>query len=302
MTEMGEHPQLTQAREFAHQMRELSRRSPDKVGLAVHVNGAPELTLLSSRAMRVRSMSKTAIGLAYAREVANDPSFAKKTVKLAEIDRVGPGYFDGGAHANWKASLAEGEEVSHAAIARGMLQDSSNTCTQFMLDVLGHDKVNAIATEHGVGLEFRHMYDEVHHPMRASTTDMAKLMDGIAIKESPAVQSVFAEVTLPFQVRSVAHGDGLGFGKGGSASNMLGHDLNYSWHVHAQGKPVSAAFMTNGLDAATLRYMEERMPAFACEASCNEGFRQECATMFRRGAAILAHGGEILGKTGRIHL
>jgi len=303
MPDVTEHPQLIQAHEFAEKLRELARTSPDKVAFAVHAEGTPEVSLFANRPMRLSSVSKAAIGLAYAREVAKDPSFATKTVGINAVDKVDPGYFDGGAHAAWKETLPAGaQEVSHEAIARGMLHESSNTCTQYMLDLLGHEKVNAITTEHGLELQpFTKVYDELRAPLRGSASDTMKLMSSIATKETPAVRSAFQSVALPFHVISVGHGEAAGFGKGGAGIMALAqghrHDFNYAWHVEHNGKPVSACLLTNNLKPQEMEFLEKRFASFACESSCNAGFRAKCASLFEKCITSASHGMGLLKKT-----
>lgn len=307
MSDASIHPQLIEAREFAEKLREISRNAPDKVSLAAYVDGVPEIELLANRPMRLRSVSKTAIGLAYAREVASNPAFASKTIPLDVLQRLDTGVYDGGAHAAWQAALSLGTtEVSHETIARGMLQDSSNICTQHMLDALGVEKVNAAVAEHGIAWqEFGHGFDEVANPLRGTASDTARLMHGIATKETAKVQSILSSVAMPFSVESVEHGGAQGFGKGGSAiipkrGGGYSHDFNYAWQVVHEGKPVNIALMTNNLDDFTKLYLDKRFGAFACESSCNAGFRAECSAMFRAGAAIFAHGGELLAKAAQL--
>jgi hypothetical protein len=299
-----EHPQLTEARAFAEKLCELARTSPDKVALAIHAEEVP-VSLFANRPMRLRSAYKTAIGLAYAREVARDPSFASKMVSIGAVDKVDPGHFDGGAHANWKATLPAGtHEVSHEAIAKGMLQESSNACTQYMLDLVGHEKVNAILAEHTLELDpFGKVYDELRNPLRGSASDTAKLMSVIATKESPAVRSAFQSIALPFRAISVEHGGAAGFGKGGSGIMPIPdaaghrHDFNYIWHVEHNGKPVSVSLLTNSLETPTKEFLEARFASFACESSCNSGFRAHCAGMFEHCIASASRDVALLKKT-----
>lgn len=303
MSATTEHPQLIEAREFAGKLRELARTSPSKVSLLVQAEGAPAVSLFANRPMRMRSVYKSAIGLAYAREVAKDPSFATKAVSLDLIDKVDPGYFDGGAHANWKATLPAGAtETTHEAVAKGMLHQSSNTCTQYMLDAIGHDKVNAIIAEQGLELQpFAKAYDELRAPLRGNAADTVKLMNGIATKEAPAVRSAFQAVALPFHVISVDHGEAVGFGKGGSGIMAVPggshrHDFNYAWQVEHNRKPVSASLMLNNLGTPEKEFLEKRFASFACESTCNSGFRAECAAMFEKCIASASHGMALLKK------
>lgn len=281
MTNNPIHPQTEEAREFADKLLELAVASPEKIALLVKADDSP-VQLNSDQSMRLRSVYKMAIGLAYAREVVNNPEFASQSVPVTEIDASKPGYYDGGGNDAWKATLPTNAQfVTHADTARGMLQQSCNACTQYMLNIIGADKVNALLDELGLSSQrFSSSYDELNAPMHGSAADISLLIDDIATKESPPVRQAFLNVALPFAVRSVNNGEAQGFGKGGSGiipgphGDSI-HDFNYSWHVTHNGKPVSVTLHANDLDTPTKEYLEKRFASFACEISCNPDFRKE---------------------------
>ena len=126
---------------------------------------------------------------------------------------------------------------------------------------------------------------------------MAKLMGAIGTKETPVARSAFQSVALPFRVISVEHGEAVGCGKGGSASMpVLGglggyrHDYNYAWCAEHNGKPVSVCLLTNNLEPSANEFLTQRFASFACESSCNSGFRAQCASMFEQSNVSPLHG------------
>lgn len=298
--------QLTEAHEFLEKLRELSREAPGKVGLSIQSAEAP-IVHFAGTDMRLRSTAKTAIALAYAHEVAKDPSFASKTVDIAEVHKVNPGYYDGGAHEAWTNQHAASPHVTHEQIAQGMMHHSSNTCTQYMLDVIGHEKVNRIMADHKLDLpEFSAKYDELHAPLKGSAHEMVKLVDVVAHKEPPAVREAFKSVTHPLHVISAEHGEAHGFGKGGSGIRaLLGsagqkHDLNIVWHTEHNGKPLSACLLLNDMKPAASGFMHQRLGSFMCEASCNTGFRARCAEVLGHMVPMVEHAMSHI-KSGHLH-
>ncbi|SFM11010.1 D-alanyl-D-alanine carboxypeptidase [Salibacterium qingdaonense] len=73
-----------------------------------------------------------------------------KKVKVEDLDVL---YFentDGGAHPRWKTENNIGDEVNLFQIAQGMMQFSSNACTDFLFHELGADRINHTLTKYSL--------------------------------------------------------------------------------------------------------------------------------------------------------
>ena len=271
--------QIQQAKEFLGKISEITRRHPDRVALALHIDGIPLVDRFSQRPMRLRSVQKMIIALAYARKVASEPSLAAKMVEIAEVDKANPPYFDAGAHEAWKTTQGQATSIPMDKIAKGMMIQSSNACTQYMMDVLGIENINSIISEYDLKiLPLSRTFDELNAPLHGNANDMVKLLENIATHEFPVVRSQFEQIAK-HRLISANHGEAKGFGKGGSGliqDLSAKHDLNYALCVtNQEGKRISVCLLTNNLDTQTNNYLEERLTAFMCEISCNKDMQQQ---------------------------
>ncbi len=281
MNQTNSHPQIQKAKEFISKLKELAGHSPEKIAFSVKAQDE-SVMFNPTQPMRLRSSYKLVIALAYAQKVADDSNFASEEVPIAEVDACDPGYYDGGAKEAWKSTLPEGAKyVASADIARGMLQQSCNACTQYMLNAVGVDRVNRILDELRIeSTRFSEQYDELRFPLRGTSTDMVTLINHIAELKPSSAKQALDDVVLPFRVCSVGHGDAQGFGKDGSGTMLstdesFMHDYNFVWHVNHDGNPISVAFFSNDIDSDTREYLAERFASFACEISCNPELRAE---------------------------
>ena len=277
---------MEQAIEFAEKLREIASVSPERVALLVHENNKPSISVNADHNLRLRSVKKLAIGLGYAQKAVSDPAIAATSVPLETLGT--PRYYDGGAHEEWKKSLAvqmDGkgtipQTASLEEVAQGMMQYSSNNCTEHLINALGTDNLNALCEKHNIHTEnFTPIYDELHAPAHGTAADMVKLCETIAASPEPVrerMQSIAQHTFI---------GGAKGFGKGGSGiiidNGTQIHDLNYAWHAKQKGRDITACFLTNDLPAETAGFLEERLVPFLNECSTNRTFLEHCADLFK---------------------
>lgn len=63
-------------------------------------------------------------------------------IKLNSLDKFYIENTDGGAHPSWERSINNSDEVSLMEVAKGMMQFSSNACTDYLISKIGVDIIN----------------------------------------------------------------------------------------------------------------------------------------------------------------
>src|SRR5699024_9186075 len=91
------------------------------------------------------SIVKIVIAITYAEAVEDGILDPEERVPLADVNQYYMDGTDGGAHRVWLQSVPIVDEtVSLHDVAKGMMTNSSNANTDYLLDLLGIDRVNDV--------------------------------------------------------------------------------------------------------------------------------------------------------------
>ncbi len=100
----------------------------------------------AEKMMPLASTVKIIIAIEYAEQAAAGLINADEMIPLAELDKYYVKNTDGDAHPSWLKKSADrivDGKISVREIAKGMILFSSNANTEWLIDYLGNDKVNA---------------------------------------------------------------------------------------------------------------------------------------------------------------
>jgi len=118
------------------------KKNKDKLSITLKENGQDTLVLNSERNFLLASTLKIIIAFNFVKSVANNKFSITDNVELNELEKFYIPNTDGGAHPKWKKSIDNPTEVSLLEIAKGMMQFSSNACTDFLINKIGPDIIN----------------------------------------------------------------------------------------------------------------------------------------------------------------
>src|SRR5699024_2123987 len=118
------------------------KKNKDKLSITLKENGQDTLVLNSERNFPLASTLKIIIAFNFVKSVANNKFSITDNVELNELEKFYIPNTDGGAHPKWKKSIDNPTEVSLLEIAKGMMQFSSNACTDFLINKIGPDIIN----------------------------------------------------------------------------------------------------------------------------------------------------------------
>ncbi|GGI45684.1 D-alanyl-D-alanine carboxypeptidase [Paenibacillus marchantiophytorum] len=117
-------------------------------------NDQPVLEYNSDKVMPLASTVKLILAVEYANQAAHGLIDPETLVSLNDVERYYIPGTDGGAHSSWKYDLKDyleaDNELTLDEIARGMIQFSSNACTEYIFELLGGDRINASLSELGM--------------------------------------------------------------------------------------------------------------------------------------------------------
>ncbi|MEZ0541958.1 serine hydrolase [Fibrella arboris] len=124
------------------------RTNPTRAAIYLIRNDTVLISQRPDQKMPLASAVKTIIAIEFARQAADGTIDPNERVPLADLDRYYLPGTDGGAHPGWKQwlthhNLVQHETVTLLDVAKGMIQFSSNANTEYLLDRLGPDAVNA---------------------------------------------------------------------------------------------------------------------------------------------------------------
>ncbi|RYF49540.1 MAG: hypothetical protein EOO39_45445, partial [Cytophagaceae bacterium] len=124
------------------------RANPTRSALYLIRNDTVQIQLRPNQKMPLASAVKTIIAIEFAQQAAVGKINPAERIPLADLDLYYLPNTDGGAHPGWKQWLAQrnlinNETVALLDVAKGMIQFSSNANTEYLLDKLGPDAVNA---------------------------------------------------------------------------------------------------------------------------------------------------------------
>lgn len=130
----------------ANKILKFIKKHPEKAAILWERNNIALGSKNASRLMPLASTVKIIIAIEYAIQSANGIIDPEETVELAALEKFHIPNTDGGAHTEWLQSIAsdaENNTTNIRAIAKGMIQFSSNANTEWLLDKLGLENVNA---------------------------------------------------------------------------------------------------------------------------------------------------------------
>jgi D-alanyl-D-alanine carboxypeptidase len=124
------------------------RKNPEKSAIYLVQNGKVLVEHNADRVMPLASTVKIVIAIEYAEQVGKGTISPDSMIDLSELDKYYIAKTDGGAHPSWlevaqKGGLIKNEQVSIREVAKGMINYSSNANTEFLMDLLGLDQINA---------------------------------------------------------------------------------------------------------------------------------------------------------------
>lgn len=117
-------------------------KNKDKLSITLNENAQDTLSINSDKKYPLASTVKIIIAFNFVKDVTNSKISLHDMVKLEELEKFYIPNTDGGAHSNWKKSIDYPNETSLLDVARGMMQFSSNACTDFLIDKIGVDIIN----------------------------------------------------------------------------------------------------------------------------------------------------------------
>jgi len=128
------------------------KNNPEKSAIYYVHNGKVLADINSDRKSPLASTVKIIVAIEYATQVANGTISPATLVDTAEIHKYYIPGTDGGAQPGWlslmeKQNMFKDGKVPLEEVAKGMINFSSNANTEYLLDLLGPDNVNAQLTK-----------------------------------------------------------------------------------------------------------------------------------------------------------
>lgn len=118
------------------------KKHNELLSITLKENGEDTLIINSEKRFPLASTLKLIIALNFVKCITNQTVSLTEKVQLSELDKFYIKDTDGNAHPSWKKSLNYPYEVSLLEIAKGMMQYSSNACTDFLINKIGLDIIN----------------------------------------------------------------------------------------------------------------------------------------------------------------
>lgn len=115
----------------------------DKLSITINENGHETLTIHSDERFPLASTLKILIAFNFIKKATTYEISITDKVEMHELETFYIPNTDGGAHVNWKKSMNYPKEVSLLDVAKGMMQFSSNACTDFLINKIGVEVINA---------------------------------------------------------------------------------------------------------------------------------------------------------------
>ncbi|MCB9046376.1 MAG: serine hydrolase [Chitinophagales bacterium] len=134
--------------ENAEFVADFIRKNPERSSIYYVQNGKVLADINSGRRSPLASTVKIIVAIEYATQVAEGKIFPAKLVDTAELNKYYLPGTDGGAQEQWlflmdKKRQFKNGKVTLEEVAKGMINFSSNANTEYLLDLLGLDNVNA---------------------------------------------------------------------------------------------------------------------------------------------------------------
>jgi D-alanyl-D-alanine carboxypeptidase len=124
------------------------KKHPEKSAIHVLYNNRVLISQHADTVMPLASAVKTIIAIEFAYSAAYALIDTAARIDTLELDRFYVPETDGGAHAAWmdhmrEHKLLQNGTVSLYAVAKGMMQYSSNANAEYLMDILGLTRINA---------------------------------------------------------------------------------------------------------------------------------------------------------------
>ena len=139
----------------AEKVAEFVKKHPEKAAIFIVRNDSVIADQNSDTIMPLASTVKTIIAIEFARQSSSGIIKLDEEIDTLELDKYFLKGTDGGAHSQWlkqikKDTLLNGSKVKLLDIAKGMIRFSSNANTEFLMDKLGFDNLNALLDSLGL--------------------------------------------------------------------------------------------------------------------------------------------------------
>ena len=127
---------------------EFIKNNPNRSSLLLIRNDSIKINLRIDQKFPLASTVKIIVAIEFAKQVASGKINPKELVSVDDLDLYYLANTDGNAHPNWKKSSADRNELNNnkvtlQEVAKGMIWFSSNANTEYLMDRLGLDNINA---------------------------------------------------------------------------------------------------------------------------------------------------------------
>jgi D-alanyl-D-alanine carboxypeptidase len=160
----------------ADKISDFVKKHPDKAAIYIVRNDTVIADQNSDTIMPLASTVKIIIAIEFARQATAGIIKLDEDIDTLELDKYYLKGTDGNAHETWlkqikKDTLIKGSKVKLLEVAKGMIRFSSNANTEFLMDKLGFDNLNAQLDT--LGLKGHHKF----YPFNSSLVLCQKPMD-----------------------------------------------------------------------------------------------------------------------------
>lgn len=137
---------------MADPVADFIRANPDRSAVFLVRNDTTLISLRADQPFPLASAVKTIVAIEFAKQAGAGKFDTQEMVLISDIDRYYLPETDGGAHPAWKTELTAqnlivDNRVPLLEVAKGMIKFSSNANTEYLMERLGFDNVNANLTE-----------------------------------------------------------------------------------------------------------------------------------------------------------
>ncbi len=132
----------------ATSITEFLKNNPERSSFVLLRNDSIKIQLRQDKKFPLASTLKIIVAIEFSKQVASRKINPVELIDIANLDLYYLPNTDGDAHPNWKKSAITRNElvnnrVSLQEVAKGMVWFSSNANTEYLMDRLGLDKINA---------------------------------------------------------------------------------------------------------------------------------------------------------------
>lgn len=119
------------------------------VAMRIRFEDEDYMNINADKPLPLASTVKWLVAVAFAEQVASGQLNPKRQVPITVLEPYYLPKLDGGAHSAWMSQL-EGVVVSLEEIAQGMMRFSSNANTDYLIDLIGLEVINALPEHLGM--------------------------------------------------------------------------------------------------------------------------------------------------------